>query len=54
MCPIKCYWMLQNVRVTAFPVSEFSGKTNRGWLKLPPHHRLGLIIGDSGSVKTSA
>ena len=27
---IKCYWMLQNTRVTVFTVSEFEGKTNMG------------------------
>ena len=28
---IKCYWMLQNPRVTTFTVSELPGENQRGW-----------------------
>ena len=37
----KCYWMLQNARVTAFTVSELLRESQE--VKLPlPTHRLGL------------
>ena len=45
MSPIKCYWMLQNARVTAFTVFELL-KENQQGIKLPPAtttpSRLGL------------
>ena len=40
MSLIKCYWMLQNDRVTAFTVSELLRENQQG-VKLPPL-RLGL------------
>ena len=33
---IKCYWMLQNTRVTAFTVSELLRENQQGGVKLPP------------------
>ena len=35
MSLIKCHWMLQNARATAFFVSELLRKTHRGKVKLP-------------------
>ena len=32
---IKCYWMLQNARVTAFTVSELLMENRLWWVKLP-------------------
>ena len=47
---IKCYWMLQNARVTAFTISELLRENQQGregeGTKLPPP-RLGLIHLDS-------
>ena len=41
---IKCYWMLQNDRVTAFTVSELLREIQQGGVKLPPPPpRLGLM-----------
>ena len=40
MSPIKCYWMLQNARITAFTVSELLRKNQQG-IKLSPPPRLG-------------
>ena len=34
-CLIKCYWMLQNARVTAFTVSEFLRENQRGKITPP-------------------
>ena len=40
----KCYWILQNVRVTAFTVFElFRDHQQMGWEDCPPPTRLGLI-----------
>ena len=36
---MKCYWMFENARVTAFTVSELLGENQHGGggvLKLPP------------------
>ena len=44
---IKCYWMLQNPRVTTFTVSELPGENQRGWGGVnypPPPLRLGSIL----------
>ena len=47
MSLIKCYWMLQNDRVTAFTVSELLREIQQGGVKLPPPPptppRLGLM-----------
>ena len=32
MCLIKCYWMLQNARVTAFIVPELLRENLQGWI----------------------
>ena len=43
MSLVKCYWMLQNARVTAFTVSELLRENHQGaGITLPP--RLGLNI----------
>ena len=36
MSLMKCYWMLQNARVTAFTVSKLLRENQQG-VKLPPH-----------------
>ena len=47
MSLMKCYWMLQNARVTAFTVPELLRKNQQGWRGegrlLPPSPRLGLM-----------
>ena len=49
MSPIKSYWMLQNVKVTAFTASELLRQNRQGrrviTITLPP--RLGLIRYDT-------
>ena len=63
MLLMKCYWMLQNARVTAFTISELLRENQKGGVKLPPPppppththththtHRLGLIYGRPWSV----
>ena len=42
---IKCYWILQNARVTAFTVSELL-RENQQWVKLPPSPQIKVKIGD--------
>ena len=36
MSLMKCYWILQNARVTALLFLRYEGKTNKGRVKLPP------------------
>ena len=44
MSPIKCYWMLQNARVTAFTVSELLKENQQSGGKITyPTPRLGLM-----------
>ena len=38
MSLIKCYWLLQNARVTAFTVSKLLRETNRGGKITPLPH----------------
>ena len=52
MCLIKCYWMLQNVRVTAFTVSELLRENQQREENLsPPLPPLTPQIGVKRSAK---
>ena len=42
MPPMKCYYILQNARVTAFSVSELLRENKQGGGKTTPPPRLGL------------
>ena len=43
MSIMKCYWMLQNARVTAFTVSELLRENQQGVRGINPPPRLGLM-----------
>ena len=45
MSLMKCYWLLQKAKVTAFTVSKLLRKNQQGVITLPPSpHRLVLIL----------